>query len=49
MTDVDWGALRTAAREAMARAYAPYSGYALSPCAPSAGSSPSSSSPAAAG
>ncbi|MFH8977253.1 cytidine deaminase [Streptomyces sp. NPDC017890] len=29
MTGVDWGALRTAAREAMARAYAPYSGYAV--------------------
>ncbi|MBZ6286319.1 cytidine deaminase [Streptomyces olivaceus] len=29
MTAVDWGALRTAAREAMARAYAPYSGYAV--------------------
>ena len=28
MTDVDWGALRTTAREAMARAYAPSSGYA---------------------
>ncbi len=25
--DVDWGALRTAAREAMARAYAPYSAF----------------------
>ncbi|MFC8217577.1 cytidine deaminase [Streptomyces sp. NPDC057362] len=29
MTDVDWGALRTTAREAMARAYAPYSRYAV--------------------
>jgi cytidine deaminase len=27
MTDIDWPALRTAAREAMERAYAPYSGF----------------------
>ncbi|GGT57409.1 cytidine deaminase [Streptomyces purpureus] len=27
MTDADWGALREAARDAMSRAYAPYSGY----------------------
>ena len=27
MTDVDWEALRTAARDAMSRAYVPYSGY----------------------
>jgi cytidine deaminase len=27
MVEVDWPALRTAARAAMARAYAPYSGY----------------------
>ncbi len=27
MTDVDWDGLRSAAREAMERAYAPYSGY----------------------
>ncbi|MFF3861014.1 cytidine deaminase [Streptomyces sp. NPDC002209] len=27
MTDVDWEALRAAAREAMTRAYAPYSGF----------------------
>lgn len=27
MAEVDWPALRTAARTAMARAYAPYSGY----------------------
>lgn len=27
MTDVDWSALREAARAAMARAYAPYSGF----------------------
>ncbi|AXL90582.1 cytidine deaminase [Streptomyces sp. CB09001] len=29
MTGVDWEALRTAARDAMSRAYAPYSGYAV--------------------
>ena len=27
MTEIDWGALRSAAQEALARAYAPYSGY----------------------
>jgi cytidine deaminase len=27
VTDVDWASLRTAARDAMSRAYAPYSGY----------------------
>jgi cytidine deaminase len=27
MTDIDWPALRSAAREAMERAYAPYSGF----------------------
>ena len=27
MADIDWDALRTAAREAMTRAYAPYSRY----------------------
>lgn len=27
MSDIDWPALRTAAREAMTRAYAPYSGF----------------------
>ncbi|MBO2462916.1 cytidine deaminase [Actinomadura violacea] len=27
MSDIDWPALRTAAREAMERAYAPYSGF----------------------
>ena len=29
MTDVDWDGLRSAARDAMRRAYAPYSGYAV--------------------